>query len=351
LGTKKSVRGSGNRGLARPSILRLTLMSRHWFSRAGGTSMLRSIALLVLTLAGEASAHAEFVPGRVYVSYLPSEFFPAPRIFEFDPATGASRQFFVIDAPPNEPHHSLSGLVFTPDGTGLRSANGFFHRILEIDGDANARVVLDGDDSLSFPGRGMAYDAAGNFLVMNTGTRQILRFPAGGGPEHVFADVPASGPLAAGLAGILYSGDFGGTDIRRYTSQGEGSLFDRLPAGNQILSLVTAPSGDLFVRTRSAVYRYAGGDPSARTLLAEVTAFPSGDMALSADGTRLFVDRLFDMLSVDVYTGAVSNLGMLPFVDGMYPGAGMAVYIPEPASIFLIAVAGAIFGARRGRGP
>jgi DNA-binding beta-propeller fold protein YncE len=305
--------------------------------------MLRSLVFVLSlspALAGGLSAYADFVPGRVYLSYFQNDLESGPRIMEFDPATGESRQFFRLENAKG-PFHGLTGLAFTPNGAGLRTADSFYDRVLEIDADANDRVVLDGNDGLDSPSPlpGLAYAANGDFFVANSDTSQILRFPADGGAGQVFATAQRLGPIALGSDGIVYSGRSRGRDVYRYSSAGVPSPFDQLPSGQEILSMATKPDGDLFVRTVTSIFRYAGGEPSARVELAQVPTFLFASLALSPDGTQLYTERLYDLLSIDIQTGAITNLGMLPFVDRWYPGAGMAVYIPEPATGFQLALA------------
>jgi hypothetical protein len=288
------------------------------------------VSTLVILIAS--SVLAEFVPGRVYVAYGRREpCGPAPRILEFDPSTGSSREFYVGS---NECFRGIGGLTFTPDGQGLRASDGYFNRILEIDGDASSRVVLDAGDGINLPGssRGLEFGSAGDFFVVNYGSRQILRFPAGGASGEVFASVPDLGPIAAGPFGSLYYGNDLDREITRFSSEGEGTPFDLLPSGHAVESISTNSAGDLFVLSTGGVYRYLAGDPTSRTLLVPSLSGQNGTIALSPDGTQLYVVRSFYLHTVDARSGALIDRDTLPFINDLAPWAGIAVYVPEPTT-------------------
>ncbi len=204
-------------------------------------------AALVMGIA--APLRAEFVPGNLYISAVPLEAAgPADRVYEFDPATGASREIAVL---PDALRSGMSGLVFTPDYSSLRASVASSHVILEFDGNANVNVALDINDGIFLPvgSNNVAYDRAGNFYVVNQGARNIMRFPADGGPGAEFADVDGGGPIATAPDNSVYCALKGDEEIQLYTAPGEGGRFDRLPEGDRVRSLATSQTGDLFVMT------------------------------------------------------------------------------------------------------
>lgn len=157
----------------------------------------RALMLGVALVIGIAAPlRAEFVPGNLYISAVPLEAAgPADLVYEFDPATGASREIAVL---PDEFAPGLTGLAFTPDYSKLRGSVSWTNSILEFDGNTNVNVALDVNDGIFLPvgSNNVAYDRAGNFYVVNQGARNIMRFPADGGPGAEFADVDGGGPIA-----------------------------------------------------------------------------------------------------------------------------------------------------------
>ncbi len=301
----------------------------------------------LLALGASAPASGEFVPGNIYISAHPSEpGGPNDRIYEFNPATGASREFVVL---PDEFTPGLTGLVFTPDYSALRGSVFLASMIVEIDGNAKASVALDSSDGILGPtgSNNVAYDRAGNFYVVNHGAGNIMRFPADGGPGAPFASGVSVGPIATTPENSVYYAVRGDEEIKLFTAPGEGRLFDRLPDGNFILSLATNTAGDLFVLSSDNLYRYLGGDPDSRELFA--TGVPGTAITLSPDERFVYVARLFEVLAIDTATGQVNSLGSMPFVDNIVPGRGIAVYVPEPSSsklLLLLAVTGRAFARR-----
>lgn len=139
------------------------------------------------------AARGQFVPGHVFVAESTGklcqnqEIYGHDRIWEMDPQTGEATLFVQI---PEEMCGFLTGLAFTPDGSRLRASSFMQSWILEFDSQGNMTIALDVSDGIACPWgfNNLAYDADGNFYVANQCTRNILRFPSGGGPPTVFAD-------------------------------------------------------------------------------------------------------------------------------------------------------------------
>ncbi len=295
-------------------------------------------------------AQADFIPGRVYISgrtLEPCAWGPNERIFEFDPLTGESREFAVL---PEQYCTGLTGLTFTPDGAALRASVWLPSTILEFDGNANVGVALGPGDGIRGPlgSNNIAYDADGNFYVVNFGAANILRFPAGGGPPIIFADgsngISGGGPIALAPNGDLYYALEGATELLRFTGPHQGSVFDTLP--NRLWSLATDSHANLFVLTSDAVYRYDGGDPNTRELLAplQITGLVSS-ITMSPDESAVYVASLGRVLAVDASNGSVLDLG---FINDprVVLGTGIAVYVPEASTLILLLI-GLAAGARR----
>ena len=298
-------------------------------------------------------AQADFVPGRVYVSgrtLEPCAWGPNERIYEFDPLTGESREFAVL---PEQYCGGLTGLTFTPDGAALRASVWLPSTILEFDGNANVGVALGPGDGILGPlgSNNIAYDADGNFYVVNLGSRNIMRFPAGGGPGTIFANlsdgITGPGPIALAPNGDLYFAVAGRREIMRFSGPHQGTLFDTLPAeAIGVASLTVDGSNNLFVLGLEGIYRYEGGNPGSRQHLADVRAsFQFASMTIAPDDSALYVAALNRVFSIDPDAGTVTELG---FIDPTYvvAGSGVAVYIPEPSTLILLLI-GLAAGVRR----
>ena len=310
-----------------------------------------------------------FVPGHVFVSE-PSpklcklgEFYGWDRIWEIDPETGEVTLFVELA---DDWCGAVTGLTFTPDGTRLRASQLINSRILEFDAEGNVEVVLDSTDGISGPwgSNNLAYDDEGNFYVVNAGNRTIMKFPADGSPETVFADstdgIAGPGAIAFAADGDLYFANVqGGNFVLRITPDGEASLFDDY--GNDDPWALTADdAGHVYVGLENAIlYRYDAGDPDSREVL---VSFPFGatfSMTMSPDQGSIYVGSpsFQQLFAVDVTDGTVSSLAEFP--EGSIAGLGIAVVRSPPPAIpavskwgvvtmtLLILAAGTVLCSRR----
>ena len=187
----------------------------------------------------------QFVPGHVFVAEssgklcMQQEIYGHDRIWEIDPETGEGTLFVEI---PDDMCGFLTGLAFTLDGTRLRASSWTQSWILEFDSEGKMTIALDFTDGIACPWgfNNLAYDAHGNFYVVNKCTRNILWFPADGGPPTVFADategVSDGGAIAFAADGDLYMAHFleGTSRLRRITPDGNAFPFDNF--GSLILA-------------------------------------------------------------------------------------------------------------------
>lgn len=282
-------------------------------------------------------AGAEFVPGRIYAAavYGDREYRHLPPIlWEFDPATGQSRKFATL---PNPPYGSVVGLRFTPDGHYLRMTVPNRNEMLEMDGSGQFRVVLDADDGLGDPTY-MDYNRSGDLFVNNGATREILRFPADGGPPTVFAGRPwvqGTGQFAVAPGGEVYY-HYGYRNIIRFEADGRGSqwLYDDMFLTNYLLT--DGASRLFFYNSGGEIYRFENGDPNTRTLLTQIYSARTGRLALSADQKTLYAVNFLGVWAVDPETGVTRGLGRWPEEAFYYPYWGptdVALFIPEPITI------------------
>ncbi len=298
--------------------------------------------------------HADFIPGHVYVAATSPEgcflpFYANDRVWDIDPVTGQSS---ILGEVPDEECGFMRDLDFTPDGAGLRTAERFTHSVLEFSANGNVSVALDASDGLIQP-ENMAYDAQGNFYVGVMSPPRILKFPAGGGPAEVFADqsdgVLDGGILAFAPNGDLYYANVIPAEILRFTPDGNVELFDTLLGA--ILSMAIDPQGQLFVLT-GGLYRYTVGDPDSQVLLAEnVGTGVAESIAASLDGSSVYLATDNQLQSFDAVTGSMSVLAEVPedFGGISWFGSGIAVYVPEPSGLMVVAVGTLILGRPVGR--
>jgi len=299
------------------------------------------VASAILVLFAASSALADFKRGNVFVSDPSIKFcmngdqFGWDRIWEIDPDTGVVTLFAELA---NEQCGYLTGLAFTPDGTRLRASSLLTESILEFASDGTFTVVLDAGDGIGFPegSNNIAYDAEGNFYVVNTFPLNIMRFPAAGGPGEVVVDnadgVAGSGKIAFALGGDLYSMNTSiGQYALRITPQGGVTLFD------EYKSIPTAVSADdeghLFVGLgNGTVYRYNAGDPNSREVLVSGPPFfIDYAMTMSEDESRIYVAALNQLVAVDPVGGAVTLLAVIE--NGSYAVGGIAVAPGPPMGI------------------
>jgi len=278
---------------------------------------------------------AEFMPGRIYVS---GQFHQgcaegADRLYEFDPATGASR---LIQEVPSTFCGGLNGLAFSPDGERLRGGNFFRNEVLEFDGDGNVSAPLGPADGLNRP-NDLDYNSAGDFYVMMAGGPMIRRFPADGSPA-VSIPIPAIGTIGATPDGSVYLGRVANNRIYRYNPDGSGGLFATLPSG-QIRGLAVDASENVVVTTTSGIHRYLNGDPAQYEF---VSPFVGLSAKLSPDGQTLYTLRHTDLgllfYGVELLGGQSNYLGAIEDFSGSLAPGGMSVYIPEPTMLMLFVV-------------
>lgn len=167
---------------------------------ARSTAFLAGLVLLRGTSAGQGDDR--FVPGHVFVSEIRLEgcrFGEDSAVRVVDPMSGESWVLADQDDGICDP----LGLLFTPEATHLRVANGSSNTIVDIDAKGRLQTVYDHDDGLRGPGlhNGMAFDRAGAFFVSNDSSLRILKFPVEGGGPLVFADVN-DGITRGGGAGV-----------------------------------------------------------------------------------------------------------------------------------------------------
>jgi DNA-binding beta-propeller fold protein YncE len=204
-------------------------------------------------------------------------------------------------------------------------------------------------------GNNIAYNAAGDFFVANS-SRTILRFPAEGGPSQVYGDlssgVRSAGPIAIAPNGDLYyavpnSSFF--RQILRFTAAGQSEVFDTLPQGN-LTSLAVDSAGNVFAATVYGLFRYDHGDPASRRLLSAVGRYPDMSIALSPDESEVYMDDAGSVYAIGAESGNVDMLA--PFVgdQGFASGPGIAVALPEPVVLCMLAVASFASAVMR-RGP
>ena len=146
----------------------------------------------------------------------------------------------------------LTGLAVTPDGTRLRASSWLRSWILEFDSKGSVTIALDVTDGIACPkgSNNLAYDAEGNFYVVNQCSQNILRFPANGGPPLVFADETDGmglngGPIAVSADGDLYFGNALGAfnNVLRFTGVHQGSVFDAFEVNVDALTIAAEDRG------------------------------------------------------------------------------------------------------------
>lgn len=289
------------------------------------------------------NVRGEFVPGHIYVSEVPNTFCADPgepndRIWQIDPESGDAILFAQL---PDCRH--VTGLTFTPDGTRLRASALVTSEILEFDSEGNFTVALDADDGIAGPrgANNIAYDAEGNFYVVNAGTSTLMRFPSDGGRGTVLADwndgIRSRGNIAFAADGDLYlspggDGAAAGDDyVLRFHPPGwEVSLFDSFGLNTTPGSVSADRSGYVYVRdSHDNIFRYVAGDPATREVL---TSEIKGGVAftIAPDHRRLLARVVYSVVrigSIDVQDGGLEILGELPL--GIINTNGIAV-VPYP---------------------
>lgn len=321
-----------------------------------GRVCLTTFTSLCLTISGTA---ADIIPNRLYVTGITGnlEFdpdLPPDSIFEFDPATGATRFFSTFS---RQDCGITSGLAIAPDNSTIRASVYYRRSVMEIGEDGEAEVALDHRDGIGGGPRGsnnIGYAANGDFFVAYSG--ELLRFPAGGGPREILADwhdgIVGYGPIAVAPDGSVYFGvaESPGPEVLRIAPDGEVTVFDTLDLGCDLSSLSIDNDGNLFALTSAGLYRYDAGNPGSRRLLAALPGSgPHASIVVNPSGQQVFVCRENIFRMVDASTGAITDLGTWVSPEGYMLGGGVVLAVPEPATGVL--VLGALISlARRGRG-
>jgi len=146
---------------------------------------------IVVTASEGIPAWGDFFPGYIFVSDPTGKQCTFPeqygwdQIWEIDPETGEVTLFAELTY---EDCGFVAGLIFTPDGSRLRVAQVYKHRMLELDSEGKFTVLYDQYDGIAAPFgyNSMAYAPDGSFFVSVQGA--ILRFPTGSESAKVFAD-------------------------------------------------------------------------------------------------------------------------------------------------------------------
>ncbi len=312
-----------------------------------------AVAAIVVLITVAPKAGADFVPGHIYVAATSPEgcflpFYANDRVWDINPVTGESS---ILGEVPDEMCGFMQDVDFTPDGTGLRTAERFTNTVLEFNGDGDVSVALRASDGLMKP-ESMAYDAQGNLYVTVVSPPRILKFATDGGAATVFADesdgVGSTGPLAFGSDGNLYYANVSPGHILRFSPDGEGELFDTVAGA--ILSLTADTQGHLFVLT-GGLFRYDVADPDSQELIASdffSGSFPAS-ITMSFDQGSVYVAADDRVLAIDALNGGVSLVAEVP-VDPLavsWFGTGVAVYVPEPSGLAGSLVAAAWLCLRR----
>jgi hypothetical protein len=279
-----------------------------------------------------------YVAVRANTKFLPRD----ETIWEFDPATGTSRQF--VDIPPAY-EGTVAALAFTPDHQRLRAGAVNGNHIMQIDGNGGIQPFL------AVPGGpdDMAWNSHGDFFVLCEYARQILRYPAEGGPPSVFADasdgIDVGGSMAIGTDDSIYWTQVGSRALYRFTSAGDRSLLYEFASqpGYRWASLTVSDSNTVFAVGTDGIHRFENGNASAHTRINSNSWPTSTSIRLSADESHLYCGGGGGFVAVDPSNGTLTPLGLMPLdgvlsLDGVLYrfGPGFAVYTPEPASCSLL---------------
>jgi hypothetical protein len=280
-------------------------------------------------------AQAQFKPGNVLVSEPSQEICSRPgypdRIWQVDPYTADVT--LVVELTGDDCGY-VTGLAVTPDGCGLRASSLLNDRILEFKADGTWTVVLDAKDGILSPwgSNGVAYDREGNFYVVNAGSRNIMRFPSGGGAGIVVADeldgVQGKGPLTIAPNGDIYYGNQRNDKyVLRIPPAGEASIFDDYGRLDLPFGIATDSRALLYVSLANAgLAEFVLGDPDSRRIVATREAMQGADaLSFAADHTRLFAGSGFPrgLLEIALDDFEVRLLAEIP--GGSNIGVGIAV--------------------------
>ncbi len=296
--------------------------------------------LALLSVVGVSPARAEFVPGYAYVAdgAIPPCFDGGPpdRIWEVNPQTGESRVFATI---PPQYCGGLTGLTFTPDGRHLRASAAIAGSVLEVDSDGNVGVALDREDGLVFPigASNLAYDRAGSFWVGDFFPARVLRFPSASGPPETVLDGSNSlvdvAAITSSRSGTMWIAQAERRLPNLFRVSSEGDVTPLHLDGLLPVSIAVGDAEMLYVHSGNfGVFKVPGGDPDQTTLLAD-DDLPGDSLALSIDGSRVFVAGVNEFVVVDVLSGDVL---LRSDIAGSNAGTGIAVYVPEAATLMLV---------------
>jgi sugar lactone lactonase YvrE len=195
------------------------------------------------------------------------------------------------------------------------------------------------------------YDAQGNFYVVNTGASNILKYPNGVGPPIIFADI-FDGVSGAGEIAVAPNGDVYTTGIApgnqytilRFSPEGIGEVFDTIAVSPDDLEIDS--DGNLYLLS-GGLLRYTAGDPDSQQLIAgPLGGAGATSMVLAPDEQSMYVAFFGQLHSVDLTTAVVTTL--TPQISGFVFGNGIAVYVPEPATLILVTI-GALIARWRAR--
>lgn len=290
---------------------------------------------------------AEFIPGRIYIAAAHQQGCGVgrDRIYEFDPATGASRLYQTV---PADLCGGLTAITFSPDGSRMRCANFYRSEILEIDGDGQFGVPLGRADGIHIP-VDVEYSAGGDFFVMNGGAipQNITRFPADGSTPIVMP-TDDIGPIAPTGDGGAYFAQSHSSLIYRFDAMGHRALFATMPNNAINGRIFVTDAGDVLVTSTTGIHRYAQGDAENHELLSPLFATICD---LSPDGLTLFAVlpqiSSFQIYAIDLPTGATRLLGATPGTAQGFLTADFAFYVPEPPCLVPMLVALCGIASRR----
>lgn len=299
-----------------------------------------------MAVALAAACAADFVPGRLYmVENIVEGCNPLERslIRELDPTTGNARLFAEI---PNGLCGVHYGMTFTPDGQYLRVGEFLRSQVLQIDGDGNVSVALGPADGAfgPFGGNCMTYDPLGNFYLANLGgPAHIRRFSADGSASTVFANgmdgVSDGGALTAATDGSIYyigqTAGMGGTIIR-FDASGAASFLDSGLSYDHT-TITVDDRGDVYAWLIDGIYRYRGGAPGSRELVASRSLRPNVVMSFSpVDGLIYLVDEDSTRISALDRDSGILHAVTPGFPQQGFLGTGLAIYVPEPSTLALV---------------
>ena len=307
---------------------------------------MRRISVLLI-LATVCSAYAQpnpdgFVPGHIFIGEIELEPCYGPLsgesfIREIDPDTG--RSWILADS--STGLCIVHGLTFTPDGNALRALGQADISVMDFDSAGNGSVIYDRTLGFGIPGgqNALAFDRLGYFYLYSGDRLEILRFPPDGSvPPTVFAD-RWDGLLSRGAGGMAFSrgGDLfvanNNRHVLRFDPDGEVSVFDEFPVGQDPLTLAFDRQGNLFVGVEafgsSRIYRYDGGRVENKRLLGEIPGFFYFTLTLSLDQREIYVTTEAAVYAYDANSGARRVLHTFPRGnDRTFGGLGIAVYVP-----------------------